>query len=96
MKKMTKIVKFWGGVALFLSLAVLVSCSDDKNTNDPSTEAPEESEKPEVPDTSHEIDLDELIGAWEAEGYRWDLDEGNCICYQMTDDGQDFATDDLG
>ena len=96
MKKMTKIVKFWGGVAQFISMAVLVSCSDDKNTNDPSTEAPEESEKPEVPDTSHEIDLDELIGAWEAEGYRWDLDEGKSICYQMTDDGQDFATDDLG
>ena len=46
MKKMTKIVKFWGGVALFLSLAVLVSCSDDKNTNDPSTEAPKSLKNP--------------------------------------------------
>lgn len=96
MKKMTKIVKFWGGVALLLSLAVMVSCSDDKNADDPGKETPEQPETPEEPEIPDRIDLSELIGAWEAEGYRWDLDEGRSICYQMTDDGQDFATDDEG
>lgn len=97
MKKMTKIVKFWGGgIALLLSLAVMVSCSDDKNADDPGKETPEQPETPEEPETPDRIDLSELIGAWEAEGYRWDLDEGRSICYQMTDDGQDFATDDEG
>lgn len=42
------------------------------------------------------IRLEDLIGAWEADGYRWDLDEGASRCYQMDDEGQDFAYDEQG
>lgn len=41
-------------------------------------------------------ELSAIIGAWEAEGYRWDLDNGESTCYLLTEDGYDFELDEDG
>jgi len=41
-------------------------------------------------------ELSDIIGAWEAEGYRWDLDNGKSTCYLLTEDGYDFELDEDG
>ncbi len=41
-------------------------------------------------------ELGAIIGAWEAEGYRWDLDHGKSACYLLTEDGYDFELDEDG
>lgn len=58
-----------------------VSCSSDDAT--PTVE-------------KEEIVLKDLLGAWKAEGYRWDLKEGTSKCYLMTEDGGDFQLDENG
>lgn len=84
MRKKTETATFRGKAALLLSLLLAVSCNDGNDTPGPN-EKPQET-----------IELHELLGAWEAEGYHWDLDEGRSVCYRMTDDGQDFALNENG
>lgn len=82
MKKLTETARNWrGGVLLALSAVVLTACADDNETPAPNFTIPAQSE---------------LIGGWDAEGYRWDLDNGKSACYLMNDAGNDFAYDDEG
>ena len=88
-----KIVKLTIGIALSMAIAATItSCSEDDSPEQNSSQPTEEI----TPDEPTEIELSEILGAWEAEGDRWDLDEGVSRCYQMTDDGNDFAMDDDG
>jgi len=64
----------------FLFMGISCSSDDDATT-----------EEPETPLTQEDI-----IGEWEAEGYRWDLEEGSSTCYLMTEDGEDFQYDENG
>lgn len=61
------------------------ACSSDDNTSE------EEIQEP-VALLTHE----EVIGVWEAQGYRWDIEEGKSSCYLMTADGDDFQYDENG
>lgn len=83
MRKSTKITSNWGRVIVAMSVAAaaLSACSDDNEAPAPELTIPAQSE---------------MIGGWEAEGYRWDLDRGKSACYLMTDDGKDFAYDEQG
>lgn len=43
-----------------------------------------------------DLTVEDIIGEWEAEGYRWDLQNGSSSCYLMTEDGSDFQYDENG
>lgn len=82
MKKIFETVRKWrGGVLLALTAGVLAACSDDNEPPAPDSTIPAHSE---------------LLGGWEAEGYRWDLDNGKSACYLMNEAGDDFAYDEAG
>ncbi len=63
-----------------LLLGVSCSSDDDASTVEPETK----------------LTIDDIIGEWEAEGYRWELEEGESTCYLMTEDGNDFQYDENG
>lgn len=80
MKNYLRFVTIFRSTTLF-SLVVTLLLTACENT---------EESKP-----SHFPTLSKIVGAWEADGYRWDL-EGNGLCYLMNEAGDDFAYDENG
>lgn len=78
------------------TVPALTSCDDDEPKGGEIVPPGEEEVTPPEEEEETTLKQSDIVGAWDAEGYRWDLDEGRSICYEMTEDGTDFAFDDEG